>query len=167
MHEEGPDIVGIDTGADHPTPTGYRLDIRDLEYRLTQPGFGPVVINIAPRLLLLSHPGKLEKDGFLVTIEDLAGILPLQLWLGGMHDHSGLLVIDPEIVIVTKAHVPQRLFGQPLRLLDLEFALADLLLEILHGAMRRLHLLPHALPSIGQHAVIAIVEGGADEQGNT
>ena len=68
------------------------------------PGFGPIVIHkTGPFRLHFFHEG--DKKPFPIGVLIVAEVFSVQFGLLGMHDHPGLQVVDPEIIVLIVAQI--------------------------------------------------------------
>ena len=97
------DVVDVDPRTYDPAPWLEQLDIGDLRYGVFLAGLRPLIVNQAGTFELgnLDH---LVEQFFAVRILNLGQILALKLGFHRMHDHDGLHVVDPEIVVLAIAN---------------------------------------------------------------
>ena len=111
----GCDLVQVDPAANDPAPGSEQLHIGDLGHRLAGLRLQEVVgYEAFPRL-----PGDLRDFnhvGLAGGILQVRDGLPFELRPRGMHEHSGLEVVDKEVVSALKAEAPEGALCQGLAL---------------------------------------------------
>ncbi len=99
----GPDVLDVHPGPDAPVPRPVFLDVRDLREdpaRVVLPL--PMVIDIAAAGVL----DRLEKGLKELLAGGILGIrhiLALEVGTVGVHDHPGMGVVDPEVILAFRA----------------------------------------------------------------
>src|SRR5450830_36181 len=95
-------VLHIYSGANHPTPWFESSNVRDLVYRRLSCDFRPLISDVS-LATIFPCVGKCLEHGQSVRIFETAHVGAVELSTGGMHHHTRLLIVDPEVIVVVVA----------------------------------------------------------------
>ncbi len=124
------DVFGIKPRADHPSPRGEAPNIRFLGFQATRVVRPlPDIIDV-PLVMAADQIGELDENSCAEGIAVIGKVVPVEIRAVWVHDHAGIHVLQPEIilVLVTVAQGGDPLGGFRLRLLPRDAPGRDLAL---------------------------------------